>query len=115
MRKTARTVVWEGAGAQSPAPDPIRGGAPGLAGISGKIDSAASDDTDDLEAIARLEVAIRELRRGHRLAIELHHDAARGEAAPAEELLERARELGRNGLPIGDDRHGRSVVPADGM
>jgi hypothetical protein len=23
MRKTARTVVWEGAGAQSPAPDPI--------------------------------------------------------------------------------------------
>ena len=25
MRKTARTVVWEGAGAQSPAPDPIAG------------------------------------------------------------------------------------------
>jgi uncharacterized membrane protein (UPF0136 family) len=25
MRKTARTVVWEGAGAQSPAPDPIGG------------------------------------------------------------------------------------------
>ena len=25
MRKTARTVVWEGAGAQSPAPDPIQG------------------------------------------------------------------------------------------
>ena len=24
MRKTARTVVWEGAGAQSPALDPIR-------------------------------------------------------------------------------------------
>jgi hypothetical protein len=23
MRKTARPVVWEGAGAQSPAPDPI--------------------------------------------------------------------------------------------
>jgi hypothetical protein len=23
MRKTARLVVWEGAGAQSPAPDPI--------------------------------------------------------------------------------------------
>ena len=23
MRKTARTVVWESAGAQSPAPDPI--------------------------------------------------------------------------------------------
>ena len=28
MRKTARPVVWEGAGAQSPAPDPI--GAVGL-------------------------------------------------------------------------------------
>ena len=25
MRKTARPVVWEGAGAQSPAPDPIDG------------------------------------------------------------------------------------------
>jgi hypothetical protein len=25
MRKTARPVVWEGAGAQSPAPDPIAG------------------------------------------------------------------------------------------
>src|ERR1022692_2824683 len=25
MRKTARPVVWEGAGAQSPSPDPIRG------------------------------------------------------------------------------------------
>jgi len=24
MRKTARPVVWEGAGAQSPAPDPIK-------------------------------------------------------------------------------------------
>jgi hypothetical protein len=27
MRKTARTVVWEGAGAQSPALDPINTGA----------------------------------------------------------------------------------------
>jgi hypothetical protein len=29
MRKTARTVVWEGAGAQSPAPDPIDDAAEG--------------------------------------------------------------------------------------
>ena len=39
MRKTARTVVWEGAGAQSPAPAPI-----GFAESSGSELDAAMED-----------------------------------------------------------------------
>ena len=35
MRKTARSVVWEGAGAQSPAPDPIGSSNPAGANMLG--------------------------------------------------------------------------------
>lgn len=65
--------------------------------------SAPSHDLDDLQPVAGVEDALGEFRRRHRLAVVLHHHTAGQKLLRREEFLERARQVSRNGLAVGDD------------
>ena len=81
----------------------------------GVVESTARDNLHDLQTIARGELALREIGRGDGFAIQLHDDAARGQALRGEEAFQGAGQGGCNFVTIGDDgglAHGVARVQA---
>ena len=64
----------------------------------------AGDDLHDLQPVARLELALGELRRGYSFAIMLHHHAARQELLCDQKVLDGAGKLALDLLAVGDDK-----------
>jgi hypothetical protein len=62
-----------------------------------------SHDFDDFQTVARMELALRKLRGGYRLAVEFNNNAARQEILLEQEMLERAGQVCRRWLSIRDD------------
>lgn len=82
---------------------PLSGANAMVGGIQLPPQSSPSHDLDDLQPVACVEDALGKFRRRHRLAVVLHHDAAGQKLLRREEFLERARQVRRNGLAVGDD------------
>ncbi len=79
----------------------------GASAMCGRIQplpqSSPSHDLDNFQVITRIENALGEFRRRDRLAVVLHHHAAGEKVLVQEELLEGARQIGREALAVGDD------------
>src|ERR1043165_6422079 len=67
------------------------------------MDLSAGDDLHDFQPISGVEPALGKLGRRDRLAVVLHHHAARQEFLREEEFLDCARQPGLDGFSIGDD------------
>jgi hypothetical protein len=77
---------------------------------TGRNISTPGHNPNDLETVSGAEGALGELRRSHGVSIVLHDHTSREQPPTHQELLDRARELGRHGFAIGDHGHPQSVV-----
>jgi hypothetical protein len=62
-----------------------------------------SNDFDDLEAVAGLELALRKFRGRYGFAVMFNNDAARQEILGGQKLFERAWQLALDAASVGDD------------
>ena len=63
----------------------------------------ARDDLHDFQPVAGLNLTLGKLRRRDRLAIVLHHHAARQKLLRHEKFFQRAGQFGGEGLAVRDD------------
>ena len=70
---------------------------------SAKRDSTARDDFYNFQPVARVEPPLGKFRRRDRLAVVLHHDAARQQVLRDEKFLNRARQLCLDWLSVSND------------
>src|SRR5207244_982067 len=69
-----------------------------------EIRSSSRDNLHDLQPVAGVELALRKFRRRDRLAVVLHHHAARQQTLRNQKFLEGAGERGRHWPAVGGDR-----------